>query len=116
MVNRIKDAVEFAGALFVALFTLAFFLVPVIFDSAAKADSWQRPPQPYDLVGVRLSWQQIPYPRYGYEYPTGWELLNPEGWACEPCYDSRHWFKCRVRVDPLIRKLTILNAVECDEP
>jgi hypothetical protein len=93
-----------------------FALLLALFCSTAAADNLARPPKPYELQGVKLCWGQIPYPSGGFEYETGWELVNPEGFACEPIYGACDWFECRIRVDDLTQKLTITGAVECASP
>jgi hypothetical protein len=93
-----------------------FALLLALFCSTAAADFPARPPKPYELQGVTLSWCQIPYPSGAFEYTTGWRLTNPEGWGCAPVYTAEHWFKCRIRVDEMTQTLTIVGAVGCASP
>jgi hypothetical protein len=86
------------------------------------ASEHQRPPQPYELQGVKLSWAYIPWQTCQRTFDTGWTLDNPEGLTCAKRYDGRgyvycseDWFSCRIRVDEITKRLTILTATECKD-
>jgi hypothetical protein len=92
-----------------------------LFGTAA-ADSYERAPRPYELVGVKLPWFRIPWDHTPILGKAGWRFYNPTGVALEKFPDGtrkhcdKDWFNCRICVDPIAKTLTILTATECDEP
>lgn len=65
--------------------------------SLACADARWRPPiLPYQKQ-FHLPWSKIPYPNCPFKITLSdgieYEISNPQGWACEPEYNWRHYFQ-----------------------
>lgn len=86
-------------------------LLLALCGTAVGANSYPRPPQPYELQGVKLRYDQMPGKCWGKYFNTGWRLRNPDNLG----RTVSDWFSCRIQVDPLTKTLTILTAVECEE-
>ena len=78
-------------------------IILVLLCSTAVADNRFRPPvRPYRMACF-MPWTRIPYPNCPFEttFRNGqtYEVRNPLGFACEPWYDSNHYFHCHLTID-----------------